>query len=167
MITAKTITDAQLRALAGDADMYVRVQAKLALDEAVTHKSDARRACARERCAEILNERAVKFAPIITPPAQVYEIVTDERPQVEWQTGNRERRKLDPAVYPFTLHARLAPPEFMIVAFVGLYGGMEELHIRGKSREHLDLVVEEIKRLPRFRRMTITGPDNFSEEISR
>ena len=91
----------------------------------------------------------------------------DNRPQVEWQTGSKEHRQFDLLVWPFLLVAVMSPPEFMRVAFVMLHGGSEEIHIRGKSREHFDLVIAELKKHPRFRRMTITGPNNFKEETTR
>jgi hypothetical protein len=62
VITAKNITDEQIRELTSDRDFHVRVLAKLALDEAVTHKPRKVVREARARCAEILNARAVSKA---------------------------------------------------------------------------------------------------------
>lgn len=74
----------------------------------------------------------------------------------------------DPS-YPYKLDVNLSPPELMQVTFVMLYGGSEELVIRSMSREGLDEFIEanDLRRHPRLRRMTITGPNDLREVISR
>lgn len=65
----------------------------------------------------------------------------------------------DPS-YPFKLEVSLRPPEFMLVAFVGLYGGREKMVVRGLTREVLEKFVEvnDLRTHPRLRELTITGP---------
>jgi hypothetical protein len=74
----------------------------------------------------------------------------------------------DPS-YPYKLVANLRPPELMQVAFVMLYGGSEEMIVRGKTREAIDQFIErnELRHHPRLRWMTIEGPDGTTEEIRR
>lgn len=66
----------------------------------------------------------------------------------------------DPS-YPFRLDAIFRPPEFMRFAFVGLFGGTEELIVRGKTREVLEELVEKegYGRHPRLIRLEITQPE--------
>lgn len=66
----------------------------------------------------------------------------------------------DPS-YPFKLEVNLSPPELM--------QGSEELVVRSMSREAIDQLIQanDLRRHPRLRRMTITGPDNLQEVISR
>jgi hypothetical protein len=63
----------------------------------------------------------------------------------------------DPS-YPFVMDATLRPPEFMIVAFVGLYGGSEIIRVRGKTRHDIVEFVKtnDLARHVRLRRLTIT-----------
>ena len=42
----------------------------------------------------------------------------------------------DPS-YPFKLMVSLRPPEFMTMAFICMYGGTEEIIVRGMTREAL------------------------------
>jgi hypothetical protein len=74
----------------------------------------------------------------------------------------------DPS-YPYKLDMNLSPPELMQVTFVMLHGGSEELVVRSMNREAIDKFIEanDLRRHPRLRRMTITGPNNFQEVISR
>jgi hypothetical protein len=74
----------------------------------------------------------------------------------------------DPS-YPYKLDVNLSPPEPAQVAFVTLHGGSEELVVRSKSREAIDafIVANSLRSHPRLRRMSITGPNNFREVISR
>ena len=71
----------------------------------------------------------------------------------------------DPS-YPYKLEVNLRPPELMQVAFVMLCGGSEEMVLRGKTRDAIDQFVElnDLRRHPRLRRMTITGPDGPPEK---
>lgn len=71
----------------------------------------------------------------------------------------------DPSI-PFKLEVNLRPPEFMEMAFIGLYGGSEEIIVRGETKEALDKFIE-INRLRehcRLRYLTITGPDGVIED---
>jgi len=72
----------------------------------------------------------------------------------------------DPS-YPYKLEVSFRPPEFMIIAFIGLFGGSEELVIQGKTREDLDKLIEQEGYLthPRLRKMTITGPNNQQVQL--
>lgn len=73
----------------------------------------------------------------------------------------------DPS-YPFRLDVNLRPPEFMRVAFIMLHGGSEEVVVRAMSRAIVDEFIEvnDLRRHPRLRRITITGPDGATEEIT-
>ncbi len=74
----------------------------------------------------------------------------------------------DPS-YPYKLDVNLSPPELMQVTFVMLYGGSEKLVVRSMSREAIEKFIEanDLRHHPRLRRMTITGPANLQEVISR
>ena len=74
----------------------------------------------------------------------------------------------DPS-YPYKLEINLRPPELMQVAFVMLHGGSELMVVRGKTRKEIDRFIElnDLRRHPRLRRMTITGPDGLREESGR
>jgi len=73
----------------------------------------------------------------------------------------------DDPTFPFKLEANFRPPEFMIVAFIGLYGGSEEIVVRGMTKDALDKFVEAngLRTHPRLRRLTITGPDGIMEQL--
>lgn len=73
------------------------------------------------------------------------------------------------ADYPCKLVVNLSPPELMQVTFVMLHGGSEELVVRGKTREAVDRFVDlnDLRRHPRLRRMTIEGPGGAREEFRR
>jgi len=66
----------------------------------------------------------------------------------------------DPSM-PFKLEMVLSAPEFMEVAWAGLYGGTEEVVARGDSLEELNAWMEEhgLKTHPRRRRYAITNSD--------
>ena len=74
----------------------------------------------------------------------------------------------DPS-FPFKLEASFSPPEFMEVAFVSLYGGSEDLTIRGMTKEAMDKFVEvnRLRTHPRLRRLTVTGPTGILEQIPK
>ena len=74
----------------------------------------------------------------------------------------------DPS-YPFKLEVNLAPPDFLTFHFIALYGGSEEIVVRGKTKEALDEFIDgnNLREVPRLRRLTITGPDGVVEEISK
>jgi len=74
----------------------------------------------------------------------------------------------DPS-YPYKLEVNLSPPDLMLVAFVMLHGGSEEMVVRAMAREAIDLFIDrnDLRRHPRLRRMTITGPGGMREEIGR
>lgn len=75
----------------------------------------------------------------------------------------------DDTTLPFKLEASFSPPEFMVMAFIGLYGGSEEIVVRGETKEALAKFIElnKFRTHPRLRRLTITGPDGIIEQIPR
>jgi len=68
---------------------------------------------------------------------------------------------------PFKLEANFSPPLFMDLAFVFLYGGSEEIVVRGETLEALNKLIEvnNLRTHPRLRRITITGPDGIVEQL--
>lgn len=80
--------------------------------------------------------------------------------------GSEDR---DDTGYPYRLEVNLRPPELTDVAFIMLYGGSEEIVVRSSTRQAIDQFVDmnEFRKHPRLRRMTITGPDGMREEIGR
>lgn len=74
----------------------------------------------------------------------------------------------DPS-FPFKLEASFRPPEFMTMAFIGLFGGSEEIVVRGMSKQALDKLIEVngFRKHPRLLRLTITGPDGIIEQLNR
>lgn len=67
----------------------------------------------------------------------------------------------DDPTLPFKLEIVMRPPEFMIVAWVGIHGGVEEVVARAASHEELKAWMDEhgLARHPRLSRWRITGPD--------
>lgn len=63
----------------------------------------------------------------------------------------------DPS-YPYKLYVNLSPPEFMSFTFVSLYGGSEEIIVRGMTKEALEefITMNDLRNHPRLRRMEIT-----------
>jgi hypothetical protein len=74
----------------------------------------------------------------------------------------------DPS-YPYKLVVNLRPPELLLVTFVMMHGGSEELVVRSMTREAIDQFVEQndFRHHPRLRRMTLSGPDGSSEELAQ
>ena len=74
----------------------------------------------------------------------------------------------DPS-FPFKLEVSFSPPEFMEFTFVSLYGGTEEIAVRGMTEEALKKFVEKngFRTHPRLIRLTITGPDGIIEKIDK
>lgn len=70
----------------------------------------------------------------------------------------------DPS-FPWKLDLNFSPPEFMVMAWVGLFGGSEEITIRGMTKEALEEFVEQNKfrEHPRLRWMEFTDPDGKVE----
>jgi hypothetical protein len=66
----------------------------------------------------------------------------------------------DPSI-PFKLEMVLRPPDFMIIAWIGLYGGTEEVVARGETLEELTAWMEEhgLKDHSRLSRYTITDAE--------
>jgi len=64
---------------------------------------------------------------------------------------------------PYRLELVMRPPEFMIVAFVGIHGGTEDVVARGDTAQELvDWMTEKgLTDHPRLIRWKITGPSNF------
>lgn len=73
----------------------------------------------------------------------------------------------DPAL-PFKVDIVLRPPEFMVVAFIGIYGGSEDIIAQAVDLASLCAFVvrNELATHPRFRRLTATGPDGFKVEFT-
>lgn len=84
-----------------------------------------------------------------------------------YQTGG-QRQEEDPSL-PYKLEANLRPPEFMEIAFIGLYGGSEEIVVQGPTKESLELFIGEnsLSTHPRLRWLKITGPNGIEFEIER
>jgi hypothetical protein len=63
----------------------------------------------------------------------------------------------DPSL-PFKLEMVLRAPEFMVIAWIGMYGGSEEIIARGDTLEELALWMDEhgLKTHPRLSRYEIT-----------
>lgn len=74
-----------------------------------------------------------------------------------YQTGVVDN--IDDTSYPFKLYASFAPPEFMEFAFICLYGGSEEIIVRGKTRTALtDFIIQNrLISNPRLRKMEINN----------
>lgn len=72
----------------------------------------------------------------------------------------------DPSL-PYKLEINCRPPEFLTVTFVSLYGGSEELVVRGETLEAINTFVEQhrFRSHPRLRRFVVTGPDGVVEEF--
>jgi hypothetical protein len=73
----------------------------------------------------------------------------------------------DDPTFPFKLEASFRPPEFMVIAFIGLFGGSEEIIVRGMTKEALDQFIEanNLRTHARLSRLTITGPDGIIEQV--
>jgi hypothetical protein len=88
-----------------------------------------------------------------------------------YMTGARLDRSedRDDTGYPYRLEVNLSPPQLMEVAFIMLHGGSEEIVVRAKTRAAIDTFIakNDFSKHPRFRWMTITGPDGLKEEIAR
>ena len=84
-----------------------------------------------------------------------------------YQTGGT-RQPEDPNML-YKLEANFRPPEFMIVAFIGLYGGSEEIVVQGESRDALDKFIKanDLERHPRLRKLTITGPNGIEYQYPK
>jgi hypothetical protein len=73
----------------------------------------------------------------------------------------------DPAL-PFRIEIVLRAPEFMAVAFIGIYGGSENIVAQAVDLASLRefVVRNELGDHPRLRRMVVTGP-NLHFEMPR
>lgn len=76
--------------------------------------------------------------------------------------------RLDDPTFPFKLVANFRPPDFMIVAFIGLYGGSEEFVIRALTRAAIEECIRQNEWIghPRLQRLTLTLPDGTEEELN-
>lgn len=77
-------------------------------------------------------------------------------------TGQQPRQEPDPTK-PWRLVAEMTPPQFMQIAFVLLYGGMERLDVQGDTRESLEELIRlnDLRTHPRLCRLTLTGPNGI------
>ncbi len=75
----------------------------------------------------------------------------------------------DDSSMPYKLEASFRPPEFMTMAFIGLCGGSEEIVVRAETHKALDkfLKVNDLRKHPRLRRLTITGPKGIEEQFPK
>lgn len=75
----------------------------------------------------------------------------------------------DDTSYPFKLEVRLSHPDFMNVAFIMLFGGTEELIVRGKSKRALEKLIkkQKLRTDPRLLSFTLTGPKGVIEKKGR
>ena len=71
----------------------------------------------------------------------------------------------DPS-YPYKIEVECRPPEFMSFTFVSLYGGSERVVVRGLTLEAVQEFdkVNNFRRHPRLRSLTITGPERVIEK---
>lgn len=83
---------------------------------------------------------------------------TIEGVKLIYQTGVCDNPD-DPS-YPWKLEANFRPPEFMNFAFVCLYGGSEEIIVRGKTKEALEQFAKlnNLYNHPRLRALNIYQP---------
>lgn len=67
----------------------------------------------------------------------------------------------DDTSLPWRLDANFRPPEFMVIAFIGIFGGSETICVRGETREALEEFVEmnNLRKHPRLRSLEITQPE--------
>lgn len=88
-----------------------------------------------------------------------------------YMTGTRLDRSedRDDTGYPYRVEVNLSAPMLNPIAFCMTYGGSEEVIVRAKTRKAIDefIAKNEFRHHPRFRRMTITGPQGMREEIRR
>ncbi len=77
-------------------------------------------------------------------------------------------RDADPK-FPFMLTVNLSPPDFLVVAFVMLHGGSEIIKVQGMTVAdlHQFIVLNDFRTHPRFRHLTITGPEGQVEKVTR
>jgi len=70
---------------------------------------------------------------------------------------------------PFLLVGYFRPPEFLLFAFITIYGGSEIIKVRGSSAQVLEEFIEKygLRSHTRLRKLTMTGPENFFWEYSR
>jgi len=70
---------------------------------------------------------------------------------------------------PWKLEMTFRPPEFMIVAFVLLHGGSEDLVVQASTREDLVrfIELEGLACHPRLGCATFTGPNGKAEEVTK
>lgn len=94
--------------------------------------------------------------------------MTDPEIKLIRHASSRIRRDDDPTM-PYRVEVDLCPPEFMVVTFVMLYGGSDEIVVRCATREAVDRFLDklELRTHPRMRRIRIVGPDGAIEEIGR
>jgi len=72
----------------------------------------------------------------------------------------------DPS-FPYKMEMICSPPEFMTMAFIGLFGGSEEVIVRGMTKEALEEFIgkNNYRTHPRLRSLVISGPDGIIEKL--
>ena len=118
--------------------------------------------------------RGNEGAATVTSASQHIESEGDDKIeglQLVYMTGTKIDGSLDrdDTGYPYRLEVNLSPPQLMEVAFIMLHGGSEQIVVRAQAREAIDKFIElnAFSRHPRFRWMTITGPDHLRVEFHR
>lgn len=96
--------------------------------------------------------------------------MSNEIPGLKLIKHNANRIDLpDDPSYPYKLELLCRPPESMAIAFIGLFGGREELVVRAMTKEALEtfIVQNEYRTHPRLSRLTVTGPEGLIEELPK
>lgn len=72
----------------------------------------------------------------------------------------------DPS-FPYKLEVELRPPEFMTMAFIGMFGGSENIVVRSMTKEALDEFIQEnnLRCHSRLRKLVTTGPEGIIKQI--
>jgi len=73
------------------------------------------------------------------------------------QTGVVSRDEDNPVTHPYLLTAHLRPPEFMCMAFIGLFGGTETVRVACRTEADVDEVKKRLglDNHPRLRELTV------------
>ena len=74
----------------------------------------------------------------------------------------------DDPTLPFKVEVSMRPPKFMIVTFVMVFGGSEDVIARGSTRELIDSFLDKsgLRGHPRLRWIRLTSPDGSVKDIA-